>query len=157
MPLYTNAPGSGMNSVLPRQLEYRGQIMHKTETVRLRRLDDICREQGLDHIHLLKLDVEGSELAVLAGASGLLERGAIDVIQFEFGAAQIDNRSFLKDFVALLTPGYRLYRIVRDGVVPLEVYKETCEIFTTTNYLALHAACPQSGSSSLRVFDRLWF
>lgn len=47
------------------------------------RLDTFCRERGIRHIDVLKIDVEGFELSVLRGASELMERGDIDVILAE--------------------------------------------------------------------------
>ena len=39
---------------------------------RVRRLDDVAREHGIAHVDLLKIDVEGAEFDVLAGAKDLL-------------------------------------------------------------------------------------
>ncbi len=44
------------------------------EHVQLIRLDDHPQVDGLDSIQLLKIDVEGMEMAVLAGAAGLIQR-----------------------------------------------------------------------------------
>ncbi len=137
VPLYADKPGSEMSSVLLRRLDHFDTNMHHIETVTLRRLDDICSEGGISHIHLLKLDVEGNELNVLRGAANMLDANSIDMIQFEFGGCNIDSRTYMQDFYYLLTPRYRLYRIVRDGLVPLNRYKETYELFVTTNYLAI--------------------
>jgi hypothetical protein len=53
-----------------------------------------------------------------------------------------DARTYLRDFVDAL-PGYRLYRIVREGVVPV-AYDERWEIFTTTNFLAVRESPARS-------------
>ena len=47
------------------------------------RLDEFCEDQGLDHVNLLKMDVQGSELDVLRGAGTLTDRAAIDLIYTE--------------------------------------------------------------------------
>jgi Methyltransferase FkbM domain len=86
-------------------------------------------------IHLLKLDVEGSEIDILRGADELLENGGIDFLQFEFGGCNIDSRTYFRDFYDLLSPRFRIFRIVTDGLRAVDEYREIGEIFTTTNYL----------------------
>lgn len=61
------------------------------EEVEMTTLDDLCRARGVARIGLLKLDVEGGELDVLAGASALLREQRIDLIQVEAGM-NADNR-----------------------------------------------------------------
>jgi len=46
-------------------------------------LDGFCRNQSIEHIDLLKLDIQGQEAAALAGAKGLLNAGAISTIFME--------------------------------------------------------------------------
>lgn len=133
--LYSDSPGSELGSVFRRQLDHANIKMNHEEKVQLRRLDDFCAELGIRHIDLVKLDVECNELNVLAGASGMIEAEAIDLIQFEFGG--LDSRTYLQDYFELLSPTYRIYRIVRDGLVPLNSYDERLEIFVATNYLAV--------------------
>ena len=47
-------------------------------------LDDFCSDKGIERISVLKIDTEGHDLAVLKGATGLLKRGAVDFVIFEF-------------------------------------------------------------------------
>jgi hypothetical protein len=92
----------------------------------------------IQRIDLLKLDTEGHELSVLEGARRLLESRAIDTIQFEFGGANIDSRTFLRDIVDVLRPTHGVYRLLKDGVEPLR-NDEREEIFTYANYIAVRA------------------
>ncbi len=47
-------------------------------------IDQFCIDRGIQRINLLKVDVEGNELAVFQGARAMLERGCIDMVYFEF-------------------------------------------------------------------------
>jgi FkbM family methyltransferase len=108
------------------------------EPIVLTTLDRFCTAESLERIHFLKIDVEGHELNVLNGASALLDERRIDAIQFEFSAANLDSRSFFRDFYHLLSGRYRLYRVLQNGLYPIDQYKESYEVFKrATNYLAL--------------------
>ncbi len=54
------------------------QIEVATTTV-----DDFCHEQGISHIDIMKMDVQGAEFSVLRGATDMLERGAVSLIYTE--------------------------------------------------------------------------
>ena len=136
-PFYGPAEGSPLSSVHHRRLDHFGIEMKALGTVRMRTLDSFCSDLGLEHINLLKLDVEGNEFEVLRGAGWLLANSRIERIQFEFGGSNIDSRTFLQDFFYLLNERYRLFRIIRDGLWPIEPYRETHEIFVTWNVLAV--------------------
>lgn len=100
-------------------------------------LDSFAREAGLDQIDLLKIDVEGFEMPVLKGARALLAARQVSVIQIEFGEMQVVSRVFFRDFLQLL-PDFRFFRLLRDGLLPLEPYDaKFCEIFAFQNIVAL--------------------
>jgi FkbM family methyltransferase len=131
-------PGlSGLSSLHNRDLGAHGMTMSSVETVPVTTLDGYCAVNDISQVDYLKIDAEGHDLAVLRGASGLLERGAIRFVQFEFGGCNIDSRTFLRDFVRLLEPRYRIYRMLVDGLEPLR-YTERDEVFVTSNFLAEH-------------------
>lgn len=83
--------------------------------VRVRSLDEFCEERGVDHVRLLKLDVEGAELVALRGSARLLETRAIDYVLLEssYGASD-EERSNDAEIDALLSShGYRV--VARHG------------------------------------------
>jgi len=52
-------------------------------SISVRRLDEFCQVENIDSIDLLKIDVEGNELSVLRGVSGMFESNAIRAILLE--------------------------------------------------------------------------
>lgn len=100
-------------------------------------LDDFLKKQKVASIDLLKIDVEGYELAVLQGAKQLIAKQKIDLIQFEFNEMHVYHRVFFKDFFDFL-PNYTLYRLGPNGLLPLPPYRPlTHEIFAFQNILAI--------------------
>lgn len=107
------------------------------EQVPVARLDTWAAAEGIDHIELLKIDVEGAELDVLRGAGDLLAGGAVDLVQFEFGRRNQLAGTRMEDLFDLLA-GYRLHRLVLDGLHPLGDYHEGLELpYSATNYVAV--------------------
>ncbi len=72
---------------------------HSVEAITL---DKFCEQNGINHVSLMKCDVEGNELAVFMGGRGMIMKGAIDYIQFEFGHAARAARVFLYDIYNFL-------------------------------------------------------
>ncbi len=135
--LFLNHETSGLASCYNRRLDHFGIHMSVKEEIQLSKIDDFCESNAIFRIDLLKLDVEGHELEVLRGAEKLIEAKSIKAIQFEFGGCNIDSRTFVQDFWYLLNPRYKIYRILTKGLAPINQYRETYEIFITTNYLAV--------------------
>jgi hypothetical protein len=52
------------------------------------------------------------------------------------GVANLDTRTFLRDFVNLLEPGHPVYRILRDGLGRLN-YSVKEESFSEANFFAV--------------------
>ena len=138
--LYSAGRGSTYASVydVSARLERSGLMLAETESIELTTLDEFCETQGIEHVDFLKLDVEGNELKVLQGAERMLRRSRIGAIQFEVGAPSIDSRTYLRDFFELLSPMYTLHRVLKDGLIELDEYRELYEVFKrSTNYVAL--------------------
>lgn len=64
-----------------------GQVVKTQEnnstSICVHRLDKFCLDENISAIDLIKIDVEGNELSVLKGASGMFERNAIRAIFLE--------------------------------------------------------------------------
>lgn len=82
-------------------------------TVNAVSLDNFCCTNKIREIGLLKIDVEGAEPLVLAGAKELLARKAIHTILIEICPANLKNFQFCADDLAdhLESAGYRIFAI----------------------------------------------
>jgi FkbM family methyltransferase len=134
--LFANAQGSGLASLSRRRLDHFGIDFTHEETVALTRFEDYWREElGGRLIDVCKLDIEGHELAALSGFGDALDN--VDVLQFEFGGANIDTRTYFQDFWYRLTSHhFELFRVTPLGPYRLRRYDEFDECFRTTNYIA---------------------
>jgi FkbM family methyltransferase len=111
--------GTGRATLVPGVFERMGLDPALIE-VELTTIDQFCDEQGIDEVHLLKIDVEGSEKAVLQGASRMVSGERVQFIQFEFNEMDLLSHTTMEDIQALL-PGYRLHRILYDGnLLPID-------------------------------------
>jgi len=137
--LFYDKEGSGLASLTSRRLDHFDIKFSQSEKVTIDTIDNYCALRNIDQIDLLKIDVEGHELDVLAGATGLLGSGRIGMVMFEFGGCNIDTRTFFQDFYYLFTGnGMSLFRISPSGYCcPVRAYSELLEQFRTTNFLAL--------------------
>ena len=96
--------------------------------------------QGIDHVDMLKIDVEGAEPGVLQGFAGAFARGAIDLVQFEYGPLNLVTRYFLGDFCQFFAGhGYAVGKLYPEGV-GFKPYTLDDEDFVGANYVACREA-----------------
>jgi len=132
--LYTDSDASGLASLTKRRLDHFGIEFDGSEIITMNTLSNIVRELGVVP-DFIKIDVEGHELDVLNGGKDVLSE--IKLVQFEFGGANIDTRTYFQDFWYFFQAnGFELLRITPRGVKPVKHYTEEDEYFKTTNYLA---------------------
>lgn len=116
--------------------EHLGEKIETLTTVECITLDKYCEDAGIKEIGLLKVDVEGHELAVLQGALNLLAQRAIHRIQFDGGAA-FNSRVFFRDYWVLFKAyNYSIFRVLPFGLSPVHEYRERDETCLPTIYLA---------------------
>ncbi|MEZ6066346.1 MAG: FkbM family methyltransferase [Planctomycetaceae bacterium] len=137
--LYSDVAASGLSSLIQRDLEHVGKSMTLCQVVQVDTVDAYCERHGIRHIDLLKIDVEGHECEVLAGAAKLFERGTVRAVTFEFGGCNIDSRTYFRDFWQFFREqGMTLHRLTPRGYLRrIDRYRESHEQFVTTNYLAI--------------------
>lgn len=140
--LYSNAQNSKHSSVFSRDMSHWNEEwnLKQTETIEIVRLSDFLQKESIDHVNFIKIDVEGYEINALKGLDTFLTDQKVDIIQFEFGVAAVDGKYFFKDLFYILSPKYRIYRVLKKGFYPIDVYNEQWEIFITTNYIAVSNA-----------------
>lgn len=140
--LYFDEPGSGMASLTNRRLPHLKIAMSHQETVAINSVDHYCQQHQIKHIDLLKMDVEGHELDVLAGATNMLKQQRVSAVTFEFGGCNIDTRTYFQDFFYLFQDlDMQLFRISPSGYAcQVKKYREIYEQFRTTNFFAVRDA-----------------
>lgn len=137
--LHFDSAGSGLASLTKRNLDHFGIDFNQSETVKIDTIDHYCSENSINRIHLLKIDVEGHELDVLAGARKMFDAKSVDIVTFEFGGCNIDTRTFFQDYWRFFSAmNMKIMRITPSGYLyPIASYKEIYEQFRTTNFIAV--------------------
>jgi len=107
----------GMNFLIDSQ----SPTQESDRLVSLISLDDYCQEQGLDHIDLIKIDIEGGEYDALLGARYLLRTRSIGCLFIELAewAANRSGHSIAEITKLLSANGYQLHRVTSRGLVPI--------------------------------------
>lgn len=100
--------------------------------------DAFVQSQGLKGIDLLKVDTEGADFQVLRGFEATLSRGAVSVVQFEYGYASILARALLIDFYEYLEPKDYVIGKLRSKRVDFHPYRLKDENFFGPNFVAVH-------------------
>lgn len=120
---------SGLNTAASRPLKEQGFSIEPiaTHSLPCTTIDNYCKKNGIDHIDLLKIDVEGFELNVLKGAENMLFQKKVKCIVFEFGPPTFDMGFNKKDFVDFLESvnysvknlysGYKAMPVAENGQV----------------------------------------
>ncbi len=82
-------------------------------------LDSFCKENHINRIDYLKLDVEGAEVFALEGALELLKNKVIRYLQFEISQKMLEGLNTKARYVfdLLIANGYECHTISKDGTI----------------------------------------
>ncbi len=109
---------------------------HEDIEVQVTTGDAFCSENKINNIDLLKIDTEGGESLVLAGFRGMIERQKIDILQFEYGMANIYAQFLLKDYYDQFGHLYEIGQLYPTGV-RFSDYRPVYENFRGRNFVAV--------------------
>jgi FkbM family methyltransferase len=107
------------------------------ETINITTLDAFCKENNIQHIHFLKIDIEWSEMKCIQWSREMIGWWHIDIIQIEHNRCAIAAKVFLKDYWDLLSDKYDFYRQLsrNHGLYHIKNYDIYLENFTYINYI----------------------
>jgi len=106
-------------------------------SVPTRSLDSFTKEHNINHIDFAKIDTEGAEANILYGGKNMVSNQNISCIQFEYGGCYPDANKTLYEVYQYLTAfGYKIYRIIDDGLIYINEWNNKIENSLYSNYLA---------------------
>lgn len=100
--------------------------------------DDFLKDNKIDKIDFLKLDLEGAEYEALLGFENSIKKGIIKAIQFEYGYINISTKKLLIDYYNLLKKYDFLIGKIYPKKVEFRNYNNKHEDFIGPNFLAVH-------------------
>lgn len=102
-------------------------------------LDNFCTNHKLARINFLKVDTEGVDARVIYGAQSLIQKAAIDFIQFEYGedSYRKSGTTFVDLHTFLRRNNYYIFRIHGGGLIP---QKNCLPSIQFCDFLAVHAS-----------------
>jgi FkbM family methyltransferase len=138
--------------------------------VPVRTIDGICAELRIENIDLLKVDTEGYDFHVLLGASEMISRQRVMVIQFEYGNGWARAGSTLFRCLEWLSErSYQVFLMTPDGHRPFD-YATWGEFLGYSNFVAYAPRAlgflanptntaltgPSTKGAELKKSDRQW-
>ena len=99
--------------------------------------DKFAEDHNIEHIDLVKLDLEGAEYEAIVGFQKMLANGQIRMVQFEYGYINITTKRLLLDFYQLFqTHGYIVGKVF-PKTVEFRKYQFKYEDFLGPNFVAV--------------------
>lgn len=107
------------------------------QTIELVSGDDFIKENNIDSIDFLKLDVEEAEFDALLGFEKAIKRGVVKLIQFEYGYIYISTKKLLIDYYQFFEAhGYLVGKVFPKNV-EFRDYHFKHEDFIGPNFVAV--------------------
>lgn len=135
--IYYDQKESVLASLYQRNLSSFGISLNQSEIVKTVRLDTYIKDNQIAHIHFMKVDIEGHEVAAFGGMGEYLSGDFVDFIQFEYGGANLDSKTSLMELYALFeSRGFVVGKLMPRGI-ELRAYQPWMENFQYANYVAV--------------------
>lgn len=135
--IYYNKQKSGLASLHRRNLNSYSIVLDQSELVETIRLDNYISENCVNHIHFLKIDIEGHELTAFEGFGSYFDSNFLDFIQFEYGGANLDSHSSLMELYELFEKaGFVIAKVMPNGL-EIRPYQHWMDNFQYANYVAI--------------------
>ncbi len=120
-------------------LHRKDQSTGNFQQVQLTTLDLYCKRNMIEHIDLLKIDTEGHDMAIIRGATEMINKAAIKRIQFEYSGFNIYAGVLLKDFFDFFeNRPYHMYQIYPGTLRRIDQYDPRLENFVYKNFVLIH-------------------
>lgn len=110
--------------------------LNKTK-IQLIKGDDFIKENKIEKIDFLKLDLEGAEFEALKGFEESIKKGIIRAIQFEYGYINISTRKLLIDYFNFFEKNNYITGKIYPKKVEFNNYNIINENFIGPNYIAV--------------------
>ena len=112
--------------------------VQKKELIELVTGDSFMKENKIEKIDFLKLDIEGAELNALQGFEKSLSENKIRMIQFEYGYINITSKNLLVDYYDFFKKYNYLLGKIYPKTVEFRNYKFKHEDFIGPNFIVVH-------------------
>lgn len=133
---YYYVESEGCSSLFERKVL--NSIPVKKISIKVVNLDTFCKENAIDHIDFLKIDIEGCEWDAIQGADNLISAQKIKMIQFEYGGTYEDANITLQEIFKYFTAkNYSIFRLAKDGLIYIPTWRAELENYHLSNYLAV--------------------
>jgi FkbM family methyltransferase len=97
--------------------------------------DGVSAELQQDDIHLIKIDAEGHDMAIVSGCLSMLAAGKVQVMQFEYNHRWLATRTSLRQLMALVAgTSYSLAKVTGDGLQIIPDWNPETDRYFETNY-----------------------
>jgi len=110
---------------------------NQKQRIELIRGDDFMRDNRIDSIDFLKLDIEGAEYAALEGFEDNIKNGKIKAIQFEYGYINITTKKLLIDYYNFFEAHNYIVGKIFPKIVEFRKYEFIHEDFIGPNFIAV--------------------
>jgi len=128
-------PSSTHSSIF--EIEGLKHRIRDTTKIELIKGDDFLKENNINQLDFIKLDLEGSEYEALLGFKEIISKQNVRMIQFEFGYINITTKKLLVDFYNFFNDfGYVLGKVF-PKTVEFREYNFIYEDFLGPNFVAV--------------------